>query len=239
MVAVTDLGEWAIWLSSVVAAGAAKPERICRLCVSKLDVSGAGISVITTAGNRGVVCATDERAALIEDVQFTAGVGPCMDAAQNGRPVLLPDLANGQYFGDGRWPTFSERAHLPGIAAIFAFPLRIGATTIGALDLYRDRPGDLTTGQLSAALLAADAAAIALLDLDTTRDDAFADDSEARAAYQLHVHQATGMVKVQANVSIDDALLLLRARAFSSGRSLSDVAADVVGRRVRFSAEDT
>jgi len=32
---------------------------------------------------------------------------------------------------------------------------------------------------------------------------------------------------------------MLRARAFSTGRSVADVAADVVARRTRFTMEDT
>jgi AmiR/NasT family two-component response regulator len=46
------------------------------------------------------------------------------------------------------------------------------------------------------------------------------------------------MVMVQAEVDIEQAFLLLRARAFASGRPVQDVAADVVARRIRFETED-
>ena len=75
---------------------------------------------------------------------------------------------------------------------------------------------------------------MALLQLDTAGTDAFTDDTGIGAAYQLQVHQATGMVSVQAGVSIEDAFLMLRARAFSSDRLLAEVAHEVVERRLRF-----
>src|SRR5664279_3749928 len=191
---------------SAAAAGerGAQPRRICQLCVQTLGVTGAGISLVTDTGNRGVVCATGDVSGRIEDLQFTLGEGPCIDAARAG----------------------------------FAFPLRIGAITLGALDLYRDRPGELDGGQLAAALLAADAAAIALLHLDAGRDEAFADDLDAGRTYHLQVHQATGMVQSQLDVETDEALLRLRSRAFATDRRQRAVATDVVQRRLRFAPED-
>ena len=117
-------------------------------------------------------------------------------------------------------------------------PLRVGVVSVGALDLYRDVPGALTADQLSAALTAADAAAVALLQLDTGSASSFADNTVGRAAYQLQVHQASGMVMVQAGVTVEEAFLLLRAHAFAVGRPVADVARDVVERRLRFPVED-
>jgi ANTAR domain len=87
-------------------------------------------------------------------------------------------------------------------------------------------------------LTAADAAAAALLQLDTGSASSFADNTVGRAAYQLQVHQASGMVMVQAGVTIEEAFLLLRAHAFAVGRPVADVARDVVERRLRFPVED-
>ena len=54
----------------------------------------------------------------------------------------------------------------------------------------------------------------------------------------MQVHQASGMVKIQAGVTIEEAFLMLRAHAFATGRPVADVAKDVVERRLRFPAED-
>lgn len=194
--------------------------------------------MVTTAGNRGVVCATDDVSARIEDLQLTLGEGPCIDAARSGAPVLIPDLSTPDDILVDRWPAFIEGAGAVGVRAVFAFPLRIGAINVGVLDAYRSEPGGLLDGQLRAALLAADAAALALLHIETATEDLFADNADARSAYQLQVHQATGIVQVQLGVPTEEAFLMLRARAFALGRPLVDVATDVVARRLRFSVED-
>jgi GAF domain-containing protein/ANTAR domain-containing protein len=194
--------------------------------------------MVTAAGNRGVVCATDEVSARIEDLQLTLGEGVCVDAVQAGTPVLVGDLDEPGDIMVERWPAFMEGAARAGVRAVFAFPLRIGAITVGVLDLYRDRPGDLTAGQLATALMAADAAALALLYLGSGGHGAFGDDTDGHAPYQMQVHQATGMVKVQLGVTIEEAFLMLRAHAFAADRPVAEVARDVIERRLRFSTED-
>jgi hypothetical protein len=161
-----------------------------------------------------------------------------MDAVSSGAPVIVPDLKQPADVLVERWPTFMEAAAAAGVRALFALPLRIGAISVGALDLYRDLTGDLREDEVTAALMAADAAALALLNLDTKREGAFDVDPNSRSTYELQVHQATGMVMVQADVGVEDAFLMLRARAFASDRSLREVAMDVVDLRLRFSSED-
>lgn len=229
---------WSRLLSESGPERAAQPLRICELCVEMLAVTGAGIAMVTADGHRGVVCATDDVSATIEDLQLTFGEGPCVDAATTGSPVLLPDLAQSPDVAVERWPAFMEGAAAAGVQAVFAFPLRVGAINVGVLDLYRDQPGELTTETLAAALVAADAAALALLHLDVDGADAFADDHDSRASYRLQVHQATGMVMAQTGVTIEQAFVMLRARAFAEGRPLAELAGDVAARRVRFDTED-
>ena len=52
---------------------------------------------------------------------------------------------------------------------------------------------------------------------------------------RAEVHQAAGMVSVQADVSLGEALVLLRARAYAAERAVVDVARDVLGRVVTLS----
>jgi len=50
----------------------------------------------------------------------------------------------------------------------------------------------------------------------------------------VEVHQATGMVSVQLGSDLTVAFLRLRAHAYLTGRRLSQVAREVVERRLRF-----
>ena len=212
-------------------------EALCRGAVTAAGVDGAGVSLITRSGSRATVCATDEQAAQIEDWQFTFGEGPCVDAATWRSPVLVDDLTDPTEAVAARWPAFLPEAASIGVHAAFAFPLRIGAIALGAMDLYRMRPGGLSARELEAALLAADAIALTLLDLGSAAEP-FVDNREARASYRLEVHAAAGMMSVQLGVPIEEALVHLRAAAWSQGRSINDVAADVVSRRVRYPQEE-
>ena len=233
-----DRDDWAQRLEWIAVEPSAQPLRISQLCVEGLGVTGAGVSMVSTRGTRGVVCATDAVSARIEDLQVSLGEGPCVDAATTGTAVLVADLASPEDLAVQRWPAFMDGALTSGVRAVFAFPLRIGAIDVGALDLYRDQPGELSEVNLTGALMAADAAAIALMRLDTGDLDTFPDDPEDRMAHQFKVHQATGMVQVQLGVSTEVAFLRLRARAFATGRLLTDIATDVIERRLRFSTED-
>ena len=125
-------------------------------------MSGVGLALMGTAGSAGIVAATDGHAQQMEDLQFALGEGPCMDATRSGRPVLCSDLS---VDGVARWPAFSSGAARAGVAAAFTFPLQVGALAIGALDLYRDRQGPLSTPQVAEAVAFADAAVSVLLHL--------------------------------------------------------------------------
>ena len=234
-----DLDGWARTLAATVSEGVRQPQRICELCVDVLDITGAGISIVTSAGNRGAVCSTDDTSACIEELQLTLGEGPCIDAVHSGTPVLIDDLGSSDDLAVERWPAFIKGADEAGVRAVFAFPIRIGAVSIGALDLYRDRPGELRTTDLSAALMAADAASMSLINLDAAEIDLVPAELETNSPFQRQVHQATGMIQVQLGVTTEEAFLALRARAFASSRPLADVASDVVARTVRFTPEDS
>lgn len=222
-------------LAGSAASAAELPEQLVKMCTQALPVTGVGIVLMTDAGPAGAVAASDGPAATMEELQYTLGEGPCVDSSRTGRPVLQPDLERS---GPARWPGFSAGALEVGIRAIFAFPLRVGAIRLGVLDLYRDVPGPLTNAQLTEALAFADAATTILLHLQ-------AQDLEGTEAGLVQViedrsevHQATGMIAVQAEVTLAQALVLLRARAFASERPIIALARDVVVGTVQFTSDE-
>ncbi len=210
-------------------------KRLCEVCAEVTGMTGAGIMLMSGDVPHGSVCSTDATSELIEQLQYDLVEGPCVDAYQHDQAVLEPDLADPAV---PRWLAFAEPAIEAGVRAVFGFPLQVGAVRLGALNLYRDRPGTLTDDQRADALVMADIAAQAVLVLQAKAPPGLlAAELEASADFQYAVHQATGMVAAQLNVTVGHALIRLRAHAFGNELSLSEVARDVVARRLRFDAK--
>jgi len=205
---------------------------LCLACTDVLGVTGAGLMLIS--GGRSVACVgvSDRVTEAVEQVEYTVGEGPCVAAFRSAAPVLDADLSDDGIVG---WPEFRRGALAAGVCAAFGFPLLIGRLCIGALNLYHDRSGPLTDGQFADALVVAQLVSRTLLDWQ-------ADAAQGTVAWQLErapnhrveVHQATGRISVQAGISLADALVLLRAYAFSNDQPIGEVAAEVAAGCLRF-----
>ncbi len=181
---------------------------------------------------RGSVCNTNAVSAAIEELQYVLGEGPCVDAYQQDRAVLEPDLADPR---TPRWLAFTPKALEAGARAVFGFPLRVGAVRLGALNVYQDRSGPLSDEQHADALVMAEVVAHWLLDVQAeARPGALAEELELGAEFYFVVQNAAGVVSVQLGVTVTEAMIALRAHAFSTDRPLRDVARDVVERKLRF-----
>lgn len=210
--------------------------RLCAVCVEVTAMSGAGIMLMAGDLPQGSVCTTNDVSALIEDLQYTYGEGPCVDAYRLDHPIDEPALANPS---QPRWPAFTPAAVAAGADAVFGFPVGLGGVRLGALNLYRDRPGPLTADQHADALVMSDVAARVMIGMQADAlPGSIAIDLEIGANFQFVVHQAAGMVTVQLGVGVSEALVRLRANAFANGRLVADVAVDVVERRLRFDDHD-
>jgi hypothetical protein len=186
---------------------------------------------MSDAGVRGVAAASDAASERIDELQFTLGEGPCMVAFTSRRPVLEPDLTAG---GALRWPIYAPAVRAEGVLAAFAFPLQVGAARLGVLDFYRQHSGTLSTDELAEALTFADVATTMLLDgQEKAAPGAAAAGLDEALEYRFELYQAQGMVMVQMYVSLVEALVVLRAYAFSHDRDLAEVARDVVTRGLR------
>lgn len=215
--------------------GLTSADRLCHACVELLDVDGAAISLIHGGSSQGTFGSSGEISRRLDELQFTLGEGPCLDSVRQARPVLVPDFRTPAAQG---WPAFAGAAQDLGVRAVFALPVAVARSWVGALDLFRNTPGPLSADALSGGLWAAELAALPLLDLMTATVDwsAAAEGgdgwSELASLERVEVYQATGMVMGQLGVGPTEALVRLRAHAFAQSRSVSDVAWDIVERRL-------
>ncbi len=223
-------------MAEIVAALSAEASRGLRAapagqCAQVLGVSGVAVSVQVPGGGGEVVWTTGGASDHLDDLQITLGQGPALDAAASGELVLEPDLAGVPLH---RWPVFTPAALELGVRAVFAVPLQIGAIRLGVLLAYRDVPGPLDGGPLADMLALADAATTALLGHSASSMGVPVWLSGQPSGYRAQVHQATGMISAQLGVAQAEALIRMRGHAFTQGRSLTAVAADVVARNLRF-----
>lgn len=221
----------AVRAAELAADGNARVAHVCAKAVESLQVDGVGLSVTSGPGRHTRVAATDPVSGRIEDLQVLLGQGPCVDAVSTGAPVLVADITDPGV--SARWQAFVPEAESIGVRASFAVPLLVGEVRLGAMDLYRRDVGPLTDGDLAAAQDYASAAVEVLLHLQDGAPDVAREKLEPGWAATSLVHQATGMVIAQLGVDGPSAFAALRARAYQEGRTLQDVARDVLERRIR------
>lgn len=211
-------------------AAKAPEARLCAACVDVLAVSGAGITIMG-GGQAGPICVSNSVFAQLEDLQFMLGEGPCQDAFRSGVPVHVPQLGE---IAAARWPTFVDLAIVANIGAAFAYPMSDHGARVGVLTLYQRVGGDLTPAQHSDSLAMAGVLAETVLSLQgEAPDGSLAESLEEAVVHRAEIHQASGMVSVHLQIPVAEALMRIRAHAFSTSRSAAVVADDIVARRLR------
>jgi hypothetical protein len=207
------------------------PVRLALATARTLRVDGAGICLADAAAQPVPLGASSDDAAHAERLQFTVGEGPCTTAQQTGQPVfaLEADLRR-------RWPGFSDLllGDTP-FRAVVALPLQFALPGAGALDLFFERPDEVTGLDVFEAL------AVGQLITSVLGDAAVSSESPADGPEWLHgpasrqraaVWEALGRVGIDLDIDPPSALMLLRARAYGSNRSVDDVAADLLAGRL-------
>ena len=227
---------WALVAAQAAARGGqVSAEDACVAAVAAVEVTGAWLIAARGAEAGHLMRVTDEVSGVLAELQLTLGEGPGPDAAASGGAVLASDLSDGE--AARRWPVFAPAARQAGASAIFVFPLRIGAIRAGVMGLYRERPGPLSGSHLGDALVFADTATLLLLEAqDQAAGEAGSGPGGQPADLALRraeIDQATGMLTEQLGVGIAEAFIRLRAYAYAHDRALSDLARDIVARRLR------
>lgn len=221
--------------------GLATADRLCHACVDLLEVDGAAISLVRAGATQGTFGSSNELSRRLDEYQFTFGEGPCLDSVRKAQPIHVPDLADP---AEGRWPAFAGAVLDEGVRAVYALPVAIHTTYVGALDLFRADPGDLAGSDLTGGLLAAELAALPLLDLMSADVDWAAIEggdpwAQLASLERVEIYQATGMIIGRLGVTPAEALVRLRAHAFAHDMTAGEVAWAIIGRDLVLDADDS
>lgn len=220
--------------------GSAAADRLCESCVALLGIDAAAISLVFDGTNHGTLGASGAAARRYDEAQFTYGEGPCLDAVARRAPVVSVDLADP---AEIRWPAYGPAMLANRIHGVYAMPIVVAGEFVGALDFFQVDPVELAPQQVAGVVAAAELARIPMLDLLDRKlhDSAVIPGSEAWSDFNVltraEVSQATGMLMAQLNIPAHTALVRLRAHAYATNRSATEVARDILARRLRLESD--
>lgn len=216
--------------------GVGAADRLCAAWVGLLGIDAAAVSLVFDGANVGTLGSSGVAARMYDEVQFTYGEGPCLDAVASHAPVIVVDLADP---GETRWPAYGPAMLSHRIHGVYAMPIMVAGEYVGALDLFQLAPTMLASKQIAGLAAAAELAQIPMLDLldQNLHGSALVPGTDAwnelATLGRAEVSQATGMLMVQLDVTAPTALVRLRAHAYATGRSATEVARDIVERRLQ------
>ena len=198
---------------------------VARLAAGVVPLASCGITV-RRDGQPLTVASSDERAERVDEVQYGAGEGPCLETLYTGAVIDVPDLA-----ADSRWPAYQPHALGHGVRSSVSFPLTVEGTPVGALNLYGYVPNAFDAAAHGhAQTFAAQAAAaltVVLRTIGLTEDSAHL---ERALISRTVIDQAVGILMAQQRCNADQAFALLRAHSQNNNRKLREVAADLITR---------
>lgn len=169
------------------------------------------------------VASSDARAGRAQDLEYVLGEGPMCDVARSGRAVA----ATGSGLMD-RWPHYGRGVLDLGLRAAAAVPLTCEGDQFGVMAVFDEARLPLKADfRRIATALAADVL------LGPDGDPLLYGDIDVQDV----VHQATGMILAQGEVTTTDALALIKARAFREGTTTADIARRIVDSDLRLTGE--
>ena len=220
-----------IELASIILSSASMEAVLRRATeVAKRTIAGAeDVSVTVEDGHPYTVAASGDFAVAVDETQYAAGAGPCLEALHTGRVVLVEDLTR-----DARWPEYATHAIEKGVRSSLSVPLRAGEATIGAFNSYSRSAGTFDAEACAAAESLAGYAGVvlnnAVLYFDAaSRAEQMAEAMKSRAV----IEQAKGILMGSRHCDADEAFRILVGLSQHSHRKLRDVAQAIVNEAVR------
>jgi GAF domain-containing protein len=193
-------------------------------CVEVLDVSAAGIMLVSAEGDLRVIASSSEAMRIVELFELQSDEGPCVDCYRDGALIMNPDLAAARE----RWPRFSPVALESGFQSAHALPMRLRGATIGALNLFRAETGHLDEQDVLAAQALADVATIAILQHRVGLHAHLVNEQLNEALKtRIVIEQAKGVIAERAGIDTDEAFQRLRHHARGNNLRLADLAREV------------
>jgi GAF domain-containing protein len=204
-------------------------QSLVEACANLVDVSEAGLLLADGKGDLELMASTSEASRLVEVLQLSANSGPCIECFRSGEVVAVADVSA----VGTEWARFRDETLAQGFRSVYAIPLRLRDVTIGTLNLLRHTVGRPDRRDLRVAKALANVATIGILH-ERALSDSLAVQDQLRFALdsRVAIEQAKGVISFQKGVDVEEAFELLRTFARANRRRLSEVANDIVRRKL-------
>lgn len=181
---------------------------------------------LVRSGGAHTAAYTGEPALIADEWQYVRGHGPCLDAAQGGATMSVPDMA-----AEARWPDWAAHARAAGVGSSLSIGLPIQDAVVGALNVYGAERDAFDEDSIRLAETFAGYAAVALANAhlyDTTAT--LAQHMQVAMESRAVIEQAKGLIMGERRCTPDEAFAILAKVSQESNRKLRDVAAALVKR---------
>jgi GAF domain-containing protein len=189
-------------------------------CESAIGADHAGVTL--QRGETPATAAFHGDAALpLDEAQYEADDGPCLDAYRTGTMHALGSIADEA----DRWPMFAKRAEELGIVSSFSLPLVLRDEKVGALNLYSSRPLTFTEERVHLATLFAQQAALAVTNAEVYfKTYTLTQNLQVALENRDRIGQAKGVLANSLGITMDEAFELLRKTSQHMNVKLRDIA---------------
>jgi GAF domain-containing protein len=194
--------------------------------LAKQTIPGAAEVSVTLMQDGDVESAafTGPLAAQLDERQYEAGFGPCMEAAISGATIPIDDTAD-----SSTYPDFGRLARRQGITHTMSVGLPVQRQTIGALNIYGTGDGsfDEQTQELATTFAGYAAVAVANAGLYASTAQLAAHLQRALDSRAV-IDQAKGILMGRHGMSAEAAFDLMSKQSQVTNRRVRDLARDLV-----------
>jgi hypothetical protein len=198
--------------------------RVADLAKASISQAVAASVTLIRDGQPDTPAFTDDVALALDETQYDAAHGPCLDAAKDQTWFAINDMAT-----ETRWPAFTRAALDHGVHGSLSIGLPIDTGITGAINIYLRAVGLLDDGVVELGRAFAEYAAVALANVNLHAVTAALATQMAEAmASRALIEQAKGILIAEQHVDADAAFAILARASQSSNRKLRDIAEALV-----------
>lgn len=185
--------------------------------------------IVALNGKPKTPVSSDQRALELDEVQYAADRGPCLDSFRDSELYVITDTRS-----DGRWPEFCEAATDRNVFSTMSLPLAAGEVRLGAMNLYSSEPGSFQDNEQRVGEIFAAQASVLLANAQAYHDaQTMSDNLSTAMQSRAVIEQAKGVIIASTGCTPDEAFEVLTRQSQHENRKLRDVATELVNSKQR------